>query len=449
VERRPVRLRPLFLAGCLTLADIFGAGDALAGKELCQAAPAIDATGSIDELLAAADALSTPADRPRARALYLAVLARDPHDEEAAVGLARADAIDGCHALAERGYRGVLARSPGNVDARAGLADVLVWTGRWREAEEVIEEGLHHAPYSPDLLARRARLAHFRGQAGLSRFYLGEAEHVSPLDPELHAAHDRVFLGQARLGQRVQVFPSGYDDLYTTDVSALFRWQRLRFEAGTTVMARHGATRATRSGPVRTTVIDGRPSFGAYYHFGNGAWAGGAVAISAPALALPQRALTLSGFTPLGRVFSAQLVTAIWQYRDDRDVTVLSPALSAAVTDGIDITARYWLTTVIAGNPSRDTTIDHVHSAGLRVAWRPKPRLSFGIDYTYGVQLERNPTATELLDLRSHIVSALALVLLDRTFGLDAALSLERRTSLGAGPDVFGPAAEVGAFARW
>ena len=431
------------------LADIFSGGRALARDEVCRAAPAIDATGTVTELVAAADALSSPADRPRARALYLAALARDPHDDEAAIGLARTDAADGCHALAERGYRDVLTRSPGNVDARAGLADVLLWTGRWGEAEDVIGEGLRHAPYSPDLLSRRARLAHFRGQAGLARFYLGEAEYVTPLDPEIQAARDRVFLGQARLGQRVQIFPSSYDDLYTTDVSALFRWQRLRFEAGMTVMARHGATRETRSGPLRTTVIDGRPSFGTYYHFGNGAWAGGAVAISAPALALPLRALSLSGFTPLGRVFSAQLVTSLWQYRDDRDVIILSPALSAAVADAVDVTARYWLTSVIAGTPSGDTTIDHVHSAGLRVSWRPRPRLSLGVDYTYGVQLERNPTATELLDLRSHIVSALALLLLDRTFGVDAALSLERRTSLGAGPDVFGPAAEVGVFARW
>lgn len=400
-------------------------------------------------MLTAAGALASPMDRPRARALYLAVLARDPRDDEAAVGLARTDAADGCWALAEHGYREVLARSPGNVDARAGLADVLLWTGRWGEAQDVVEEGLRHAPYSPDLLARRARVAHFRGQPGLSRFYLAEAEHVAPLDPEIAAARDRVFLGMARLGQRVQVFPRGYDDLYTTDASALFRWQRLRFETSATVMARHGAARATRSGPLRTTVIDGRPSFGAYYHFANGAWAGGAVAVSAPALALPQRALTLSGFTPLGRFVSAQLVTAIWQYRDDRDVTILSPALSVAITDSVDATARYWLTSVIAGNPTGETTIDHVHSAGLRLGWRPSTRVSLGLDYTYGVQLERNPTATELLDLRSHIVSALALLLLDRTFGVDAALSVERRASLGTGPDVFGPAAEAGVFARW
>ncbi|HVH44757.1 MAG TPA: tetratricopeptide repeat protein [Labilithrix sp.] len=422
---------------------------ASARDALCRAAPPVDAAGSTDALLAAADALVSPLDRPRARALYLAVLARDPEDEEAAVGLARTDAADECFALAERGYRDVLARSPGNVDARAGLADVLVWTRRWREAEGVLDTGLAHAPLSPELLSRRGRVAYFSGDPTAARRYLAEAERVSPLDPEVRQARDRVYLGQVRLGQRVQIYPEGYDDLYTTDTSAMIRWRRLRFELGAQVVTRHGAERSTRSGPVRTTVIDGRPTFGTYYHFANGAWAGGAVGTSAPAYALPRYAYSLSGFTPLGRVFSAHLSTAYWQYRDDRDVVIVSPAIGMAVTESIDVIARYWLTSVIAANPSGDTTVAHVHSAGLRVGWRVLSRLTLGVDYTYGVQLERNPSATELVDLRSHIVSLLAVVLLDRSFGIDAALSGERRMSLGTGPDVFGPAAEIGAFVRW
>lgn len=400
-------------------------------------------------MLGAADALVTPLDRPRARSLYLAVLARDPLDEEAAVGLARTDAADECFALAERGYRDVLARSPGNVDARAGLADVLVWTRRWSEAGEVLDVGLVHAPLSPDLLSRRARVAYFAGDPTAARRYLAEAARVSPLDPEVAQAKTRVFLGQMRIGQRIQLFPSGYDDLYTTDTSAMIRWRRLRFELGAQVVSRHGASRETRSGPVRSTVIDGRPSFGTYYHFGNGAWAGGAIGVAAPAFALPRWAYSLSGYTPLGRVLSAQLTTAYWQYRDDRDVVVLSPALGVAITDSIDVTGRYWLTSVIAKTPGGITTVAHVHSAGARVGWRPLPRLSLGVDYTYGVQLERNPTATELVDLRSHIVSLIALGLVTGSFGLDGALSVERRINLGSGPDVFGPAAEVGAFVRW
>ncbi|MBX3210926.1 MAG: YaiO family outer membrane beta-barrel protein [Labilithrix sp.] len=416
---------------------------------LCAAVAPADTDASVDAMLTAADALTSPLDRPRARGLYLAVLARDPDDEEAAVGLARADAQDGCLALAERGYRDVLARSPGNVDARAGLADVLVWDGRWGAAEVVLDEGITYAPLSPDLLSRRARVARLRGEPAVARRFLAEAARVAPLDPEVREAEGRVFLGQARLGQRVQLFPRAYDDLYTTDMTAAIRWRRLRFELAGQVVSRHGAARPSRSGEVRSTVIDGRPSFGAYHHFENGGWAGGSVGVSAPALALPRWSFALSGFTPLGRVLSAHLTTALWQYRDDRDVVFVTPALTAAVTDTVDVTARYWLTSVIARGADGSTEVEHVHSAGARVGWRATERLTLGLDYTYGVQLERNPTATELLDLRSHIVSALAFVLLTPSLGVDGALSVERRSSVAGGPAVLGPAAEAGVFARW
>jgi tetratricopeptide (TPR) repeat protein len=410
---------------------------ASADDHLCRAAPAITPDESTDAMLTAAEALATPLDRPRARALYLAVLARDPADQEAAVGLARVDASDGCFALAERGYRDVIARSRGNVDARAGLADVLLWTRRWDEAREVLEDGLALAPLSPDLLSRRARVAYWSGDVAAATHYLAEAERVSPLDPEVHASRDRVFIGQARLGQRVQIFPSGYDDVYTTDVSAMQRWRRLRFEAGTTVVSRYGASRATRSGPQKTRILDGRPKLGAYYHYGGGGWFGGSVAMSAPALA------------PLTRVLSLHAAAGFWRYEDSRDVVILSPALGVAVTDSVDLTLRYWLTSVIVRREDAADSVDHVHSVGARVAWRPDSRLALGLDYTYGVQLERNPSATELLELRSHIFTVLARRLIDRSFGVDLALSLERRTSLGAGPDVLGWAAEGGAFVRW
>lgn len=441
-----VRALTFALTFSLTFSLSFS-GNAAAADRLCRAAPPVDSEESTDAMLGAADALASPLDRPQARALYLAVLARDPLDDEAAVGLARTDAVDGCYALAEDGYREVVARSPKNVDARAGLADVLIWTGRWREAEVILDEGLVHAPLSPDLLARRARVAYFSGDPTTARRYLNEAERVTPLDPEVKQARDRVLLGQVRLGQRIQIFPSGYDDIMTTDASAMIRWRRLRFELGTQIVNRHGAERETRSGPVRTTVIDGRPSFGTYYHFGNGGWAGGAIGLSAPAMALPRYAFSLTGFTPLGRIFSAQLGAAYWQYRDDRDVVILSPSLGAAITESVDLLARYWLTSVIASDAIGNTTVDWVHSVGGRVSWRVLPRLSLALDYTYGVQLERNPTSTELLDLRSHVVSLIAVALLTRTFGIDGVLSLERRD--GRGGAVLGPAAEVGAFVRW
>lgn len=435
---------------CVVLATLLSwPARAAADDALCHAAPAIEPFETTDAMLTAADALVTPLDRPRARALYLAVLARDPKDEEAAVGLARVDALDGCFALAERGYRDVLARSRGNVDARAGLADVLLWTRRWSEARGVLDEGLAIAPLSPDLLSRRARVAYWSGDATAAVRYVAEAERVSPLDPEVHESRDRVFVGQARLGQRVQIYPEGYDDVYTTDITAMQRWRRLRFEVGATVVSRYGASRETRSGPLKTRIIDGRPSFGAFYHYEGGGWFGGSVAVGAPALALPRYAFAAQAFVPLSRVFSLHGTAAYWKYEDARDVVILSPALGVAITESVDVTARYWLTSVIVRRDGAPDTVDHVHSVGARVAWRPDSRLALGLDYTYGVQLERNPSAIELLELRSHIFTLLGRRLLTRSFGVDLALSLERRTSLGTGPDVVGWAAEGGVFVRW
>lgn len=422
---------------------------ASADDHLCRSAPALEPVQTTDAMLTAADALASPLDRPRARALYLAVLARDPTDEEAAVGLARADAAGGCFALAERGYREVLARSPSNVDARAGLADVFLWTRRWEEARQILDGGLAVAPLSPELLSRRARVASWSGDVTAATYYLTEAERVSPLDPEVQASRDRVYVGQARLGQRAQIFPEGYDDVYTTDLAAMQRWRRLRFEAGATVVSRYGAARETRSGPLKTRILDGRPSFGTYYHYGGGGWFGASVGVSAPALALPRYALNASALVPLTRLFTLHGAAGFWRYEDQRDVVILSPALNLAVTDDVDVTARYWLTSVIVRREGAPDSVDHVHSVGARVTWRPDSRLSLGADYTYGVQLERNPSAVELLELRSHIFTLLARRLLDRSFGVDLALSLERRTSLGAGPDVVGWAAEGGVFVRW
>lgn len=398
-------------------------------------------------MLSEADAAAgSSLDRPRARALYLAVLARDPHDEGAAIGLARADAADGCLALAKAGFSGVARRVPGHVEANAGLADVLVSEGRWREAERVLDEALLHQPFAPELLSRRARVAYFRGDANLAITIYDEAARASPLDPEIQAARQRLILGQARLGQRIQVFPSGYDDLSTTDVAAMHRWQKFRFEGGATVMTRRGASRSTRSGDRRTTITDGRPWVGLYRHFGDGSWAGGMIGVSAPALAMPRWAYTIQAGTVLTARLAVQGSLALWRYRDDRDVVIASPSLTYAVSESLDVTARYWLTTVLIAGGEGST----VHSAGLRVGWRPRPDTQVGLDYTYGVQLERNPTASELVDLRSHIVSLFALHAFDRAWGVDGALSVERRaSSSGRTPDVFGPAIEAGIFVRW
>jgi tetratricopeptide (TPR) repeat protein len=410
----------------------------------------IEPQESLDATLTAADALALPVDRPKARGLYLAVLAENPDDFEAAVGLAQVDAWDECFALAEAGYRAVLARSPRNVDARAGLADVLLKLGRWAEAGRVLDDGLQRDPYALELLTRRARAAHWTSDPATALHHLTRAERISPVDPEIRAARDRVFLGQARLSQRLSIMPTGYDDVYVTDLAAMQRWRQWRIEMSTSVVSRYGASRPTRSGAQQTRVLDGRPSFGLFYHFTSGAWFGGSAAVSAPALALPRYALNANAFTPLHGRFALTTSASYWRYEDQREVAILSPALAVTLTDAVDLVGSYWLTAVIVHSSAAPSFIEYVHSAGLRVNYRPSSILSVGLDYTYGVQLERQPSASDFLELRSHVMTVLGRRLVSRTFGVDAAISLERRAAgSGRAPGVWGWAVEPGLFLRW
>ncbi len=413
----------------------------------CAAADDVAPVRDIDAALTEAGAVTTARDRPRARALYLAVLVRDPLDEEAAVGLARTDAADGCFVLAKDGARAVLSRSPSNVDARAVLADVLVQERRFADARDQLEEGLRHAPLSVELLARHARLAAWGGDARTAQRDLDEAARIAPLDPEIAEARDRVLVGLARFGQRVQIFPSGYDDLVTTDAAVMQRFGTWRFELGTTVMGRYGAARETRSGPQKTTIVDGRPSLGIWKHFANGSYLGGSVGVSAPGVTLPLLALGVGSFVPLGRLAGLHLSTAYWRYAGDRDVSILSPALVVTPADRVEVSARYWMTGVRVRERNIGAVV--VSSAGARVTYRFDGRTSAAVDYTYGLQLERNPLATELSSLRSHIVTLIGQRLVERRLGLDLALSLERRENIRTGTSAIGPAIEVGVSTRW
>lgn len=413
----------------------------------CAATKDVPPVVDVDAALTEAGAATTPLDRPRARALYLAVLVRDPLDEEAAVGLARTDAADGCFALAAAGARAVLARSPKNVDARMVLADVLVRENRFADARDVVEAGLVHAPLSVELLARRARLAAWAGDAKTAKRDLSEAARIAPLDPEVAEARDRVVVGLARFGQRVQIFPSGYDDLVTTDAMAMQRFGTWRVELATTVMGRYGAARETRSGPQKTTIVDGRPSLGIWKHFANGSYVGGSVGGSAPGVTLPLLALTVSSFVPLGRLVGLHLSTAYWRYAGDRDVSILSPALVVTPADRVEVTARYWMTGIRVRERNIGAVV--VSSAGARVTYRFDGRTSAAVDYTYGLQLERNPLASELSSLRRHIVTLIGQRLVQRRLGVDLALSLERRENIRTGIAALGPAVEVGVSTRW
>ena len=257
---------------------------------------------------------------------------------------------------------------------------------RFHEAAHVAALGRAAEPLSPELLARSAKLASSEGDATHAQSFATEAERVAPLDPETRDLRDRSVVGQARLGQRFELFPAGYDNVYTTDISVMQRLHRWRFELGASVLSRHGATRETRSGPQANAILDGRQSAGVYWHFDGGAFIGGSFAGSFPAGSLPRYASSVTGALPAWKRWSLQLTTSYWRYADDRNVLIFAPALGFALTDDVDLTARYWYTAA-----ATEGSYDAVHSVGMRASWRPSARTTWGVDYTYGVQLDRNP----------------------------------------------------------
>lgn len=409
---------------------------------VCAAAKNVPTTGTRDALLARARSHIADNERPEARAIYLALLARDPSDDEVRGRLARLDAWDGCYDLAEKGYRQVLSHYPEDAEVRAGLVDVLLWTRRWDEAEAELEEGVKRSPGSPDLVLRRAKLAHWRGDEERAAAEAARARRLAPLDLDAQALCDEVFLGEARLAGRAQLFPSGWDDIYTTEAEISQRWRKLRFFFGHQSVARTGAF-------ANTTTIDVRRTVGVYYHAPFGGWVGAAVGVATPGAALPLVAVTLSALSPIGSLFTLLTNAAVWQYTNDKTVYTIAPSLGWAATPTLEIGARWWVSNVVARAPGQTSVSETVHSIGLRAVYRPEPSWQAGAEYTYGVQLDQNPTFTQLLELRSHVVTVYARRMFFRELGVQPVFALERRESLASGVVIVVPLVELALLTRW
>lgn len=409
---------------------------------VCGAAKNVPTTGTRKALLARAQSYIADKERAEARAIYLALLARDPSDDEVRGQLARLDAWDGCYDLAERGYRQVLSHYPEDAEVRAGLVDVLLWTRRWDDAEAELEEGLRRSPGSPDLILRRAKLAHWRGDEERAAADAARARRLAPLDIEVQGLRDEVFLGEARLAGRAQIFPSGYDDLYTTEAEISQRWRKLRFFLGHQSVARTGAF-------ADITTIDVRRTVGVYYHAPFGGWVGAAVGVATPGVALPVVAVTLSALTPVGSSFTLLMNAAVWQYTNDKTVYTVVPSLGWAATPTLEVGARWWVSNVVARAPGQTNVSETIHSLGLRAVYRPEPSWQAGAEYTYGVQLDQNPTFTQLLELRSHIVTVYARRMFFRELGVQPVFALERRESLSSGVVIVVPLVELALLTRW
>jgi tetratricopeptide (TPR) repeat protein len=386
-----------------------------------------------------------------ARAVYLWVLARHDSDAEALFGLARVDAWGGCWAIAEEEYRRVLAVHPADADVRAGYVDLLLWRGRRQEAERVLMQGLSPGGGSgaigpasepanaPSLLARAARFAYWRGDAATAVRLGDEAERVAPDDGDVRAMRDRMFLGEARLTTHVDVYPSNYPSLYSVAAQVLERKGRFELSAGAQLLERLG-------GGTTTTVLDLRYPLGVAYHPALGVVLGAEIAPGFPAHAIPGIAAKVWALAPLAGPFDAFLAYSLWHFAGDDFVHIINPSLGVALPADLRLEGRAWISWAILGGHSQTEG-----ALGSQLIWSPTSRLSAGVTYTYGAEVNQVPTLYQLLEYRSHVGGLFADVAVDRRVGVRPLLGISRREGPASqgGIAIWIASFEIGAYARW
>jgi tetratricopeptide (TPR) repeat protein len=375
---------------------------------------------------------------PDARALYLWLLARAPSDAEARAGLARVDAWDGCWGLAEREFREALSSHPEDSDVRAGLIDLFIWEKRWDEATRLIDDGLFLEHDSPALLLRRARLLHWGADDSEALDMVRDLQRRQPEDPELRALRDDLFVGQATVGARADAFPGRYPNIYTLDAQLVERWRKLEVSAAAHLVDWTG-------GGLGQPIVDGERSLRVAYHPAIGFTTAVEAGFGNPGVVLPRGEVAAEVAFPLYGRFTGVLDYAYWAFSGGVSVHIFNPTLAYEATDDIEVAAHAWLVHVGVGTTGTGGFAD---TWGAHVGWKATPRLRLLLYYTYGVQLDRDPTFVQLFNLRSHVVTGAADWLVTRDYGVRGLLGIERRAQDGVPSIVIG---SVGGelYVRW
>lgn len=423
------------------LAALALVGPAEAHASECRAVGDPPPGATRDGVLLAANADAAAGRYPAARGGYLWILARRPEDAEALYGLARVDAWDGCLALAQSSYARILDAHPDDDDVRAGFVDVLVWRGKYDEAERLLERGLERRPRSAPLLLRSARLAYWRGETQTARALLDAAGSAAPDDPDVAEARARTFASEARVSARLDTYPSGYPDVYTTTAQALHRLDRLELQGGLQLVRRTQTS-------VTEGVTDVRYPLGVLYHTGIGSALGLEVTPAAPSNAVPDLAVRASVLTPLVKDLSAFVAYSFWHYGAGPTVHILNPSLGITLPADIRLDLRAWLSAlrVPGGAAGHESKIAAAGGASVAVPLRRE--IEIGGWYTYGVQLDRNPALLTILPIESHSAGAFADLHVTPRAGLRPLVGAEHR-SLPSGASLFGASLELGAYLRW
>jgi tetratricopeptide (TPR) repeat protein len=146
--------------------------------------PSITAAGGPEEL---ARSLATSGRLEASEVAYRALLADDPDDIPARLGLARTLAWGGRYSEALEAYAQVLRRDPDNVGALTGTARTRGWAGRLMAAESAADSAVTAAPSSPDAWLTLGSVYRWQGREVAAREAL---ERAAELDPERSDVQD-------------------------------------------------------------------------------------------------------------------------------------------------------------------------------------------------------------------------------------------------------------------
>jgi hypothetical protein len=156
--------------------------------------------------------------------------------------------------------------------------------------------------------------------------------------------------------------------------------------------------------------------------------------LGTPAPAVPKRAARLGLEGPLAGPVSWAASYTLWSFTD---VTahLVQPVLFWAITDRLRLDLRYAFTEVLLNNLASAPSPRNsgggsraVHSGGAGLTFLVQPRLALSGGYYRGVQLDRGPSLGNLIDVRSHFISAGADLRLARSFGVRPLYIAELRT---------------------
>ena len=154
----------------------------------------------------------------------------------------------GDHAEAKERYQDVLADNPENVEARLGIARVEFATGRKAEAEEILKLTAHRHPDEAEVWIERGRVQSAQEQWGAAVQSLTKAVQLQPSSQEAQyelglalARSDRLDEAQSHLAQAVGESPALYNIGYVL------------YEADRPEEAAHWFDRALKSHPDERT----------------------------------------------------------------------------------------------------------------------------------------------------------------------------------------------------